>query len=238
MTSLLEVDGITVTYGGITAVRNVSLHVEEGEFVALLGSNGAGKTTCIEAVMGGVDCAAGEIIYNEEEITGLSPRGRVEKGIAISPEDRELFLEMTVRENLDLGGYTIDDADRLATLRQEVYELFPVLEERSQQLAQTLSGGQQQMVAIARSLMSDPDLLLLDEPSLGLAPTLVTQTGEFIERLRQQRNTTILMVEQNIEIPFEYADRVYLIQNGEIADERTVEELTEMDAVRESYMGI
>jgi len=238
MSSLLEVEDLTVRYGGVVAVEDVSFHVDRGEFVALLGSNGAGKSTCLNAIMGGVKPASGDIHYNGEVITELSPRKRVERGLSISPENRELFPDMTVEENLNLGGYTIRDEGRLTEFRREVYDLFPVLADRRDQTAKTLSGGQQQMVAIGRSLMSDPEILLLDEPSLGLAPNLVTETGEFIHQLQTERDVTILIVEQNIEIPFDYSNRVYLLKNGSVVSENNTEDLKDSDAVRESYMGI
>lgn len=236
--SLLEVENITVKYGEVTALRDVSLRVEEDEFVALLGPNGAGKSTCLKAIAGGVPVTAGSIRYKGDDITGQSTRQRVKAGISLCPEERQLFPKMTVEENLDVGGHLLSDSDRKAELLEEVFQIFPRIEERRNQVAQTLSGGEQQMVAIARSLMSDPEIMLLDEPSLGLAPNLITQTGEFINRLNEEMGITILIVEQNIEIPFDHSDRLYLLKTGSIQSEDRTENLRDSDDVRESYLGI
>jgi branched-chain amino acid transport system ATP-binding protein len=232
--SLLEVDSIDVAYGNVQVLWDVSLTVEEGETVALLGANGAGKTTTLKTICGDLAPMDGEIRYKGESIGDLPHEEVVAKGVAHVPEGREVFTESTVRENLELGAYL--DRSRLKERLEDIYDIFPRLEERSNQQAGTLSGGEQQMLAIGRGLMSEPDLLLLDEASLGLAPVLVDDVFEAIQRINDE-GTTVLLVEQDIYNALRVADRGYVIKTGEIALSGTAEELARDERVEESYLG-
>ena len=232
--SLLEVDSIDVAYGNVQVLWDVSLTVEEGETVALLGANGAGKTTTLKTICGDLAPMDGEIRYKGESIGDLPHEEVVARGVAHVPEGREVFTESTVRENLELGAYL--DRSRLKERLEDIYDIFPRLEERSNQQAGTLSGGEQQMLAIGRGLMSEPDLLLLDEASLGLAPVLVDDVFEAIQRINDE-GTTVLLVEQDIYNALRVADRGYVIKTGEIALSGTAEELARDERVEESYLG-
>ncbi|MFA1610983.1 ABC transporter ATP-binding protein [Halobellus rubicundus] len=232
--SLLEVDAIDVAYGNVQVLWDVSLEVDEGETVALLGANGAGKTTTLKSICGDLTPMDGAIRYKGEDIGGLPHEEVVAKGVAHVPEGREVFTESTVRENLELGAYI--DRSKMQERLQEVYDIFPRLEERKKQRAGTLSGGEQQMLAIGRGLMSDPDLLLLDEASLGLAPVLVDDVFEAIQRINDE-GTTVLLVEQDIYNALRVADRGYVIKTGEIALSGTAQELARDERVEESYLG-
>jgi len=232
--SLLEVDSIDVAYGNVQVLWDVSLEVEEGETVALLGANGAGKTTTLKSICGDLTPMDGEIRFKGEEIGGLPHEDVVARGVAHVPEGREVFTESTVRENLELGAYL--DRSRMKERLQRIYEIFPRLEERKKQRAGTLSGGEQQMLAIGRGLMSDPELLLLDEASLGLAPVLVDDVFEAIQRINDE-GTTVLLVEQDIYNALRVADRGYVIQTGEITLSGTAAELARDERVEESYLG-
>ncbi|WP_262177470.1 ABC transporter ATP-binding protein [Haloarcula laminariae] len=232
--ALLEVDSIDVSYGNVQVLWDVSLSVERGETVALLGANGAGKTTTLKSICGDLTPTAGEIRYKGENIGGMPFEDVVEKGIAHVPEGREIFTDSSIRENLELGAYI--DRSKMEEQLAEVYEIFPRLEERSDQRAGTLSGGEQQMLAIGRGLMSDPDLLLLDEASLGLAPVLVDDVFEAIERINEQ-GTTVLLVEQDIYNALRVADRGYVIKTGKMTLSGTAAELAEDERVAESYLG-
>ncbi|WP_199723086.1 ABC transporter ATP-binding protein [Halobellus sp. Atlit-38R] len=231
---MLEVDSIDVAYGNVQVLWDVSLTVEEGETVALLGANGAGKTTTLKTICGDLAPMDGEIRYKGESIGDLPHEEVVAKGVAHVPEGREVFTESTVRENLELGAYL--DRSRLKERLEDIYDIFPRLEERSNQQAGTLSGGEQQMLAIGRGLMSEPDLLLLDEASLGLAPVLVDDVFEAIQRINDE-GTTVLLVEQDIYNALRVADRGYVIKTGEIALSGTAEELARDERVEESYLG-
>ncbi|KOX95441.1 MULTISPECIES: ABC transporter ATP-binding protein [Halorubrum] len=232
--ALLEVDSIDVSYGNVQVLWDVSLSVDRGETVALLGANGAGKTTTLKSICGDLTPTAGEVRYKDENIGGMPFEEVVEKGIAHVPEGREIFTESSIRENLELGAYV--DRSGMEDQLAEVYKIFPRLEERADQRAETLSGGEQQMLAIGRGLMSDPDLLLLDEASLGLAPVLVDDVFEAIERINKQ-GTTVLLVEQDIYNALRVADRGYVIQTGEMTLSGTAEELAADERVKESYLG-
>ncbi|WP_336022900.1 ABC transporter ATP-binding protein [Halobellus salinisoli] len=232
--SLLEVDGIDVAYGNVQVLWDVSLSVDEGETVALLGANGAGKTTTLKTICGDLTPMDGEVRYKGESIGDLPHEEVVAKGVAHVPEGREVFTESTVKENLELGAYL--DRSGMEDRLQRVYDIFPRLEERSKQRAGTLSGGEQQMLAIGRGLMSDPDLLLLDEASLGLAPVLVDDVFEAIQRINDE-GTTVLLVEQDIYNALRVADRGYVIKTGEIELSGTAEELAKDKRVEESYLG-
>ncbi len=237
--SLLRLSSITAGYRGLQALRGVSLHTNEGEITALLGANGAGKTTTLNVICGLVPCQSGQIIFNDEDITGLPPERLVPKGLTQVPEGRQIFGDLTVRDNLLLGAYSRlrghhkTEVDRDL---QEVHVLFPVLGEAGQRRASTLSGGQQQMLAIGRALMAAPRLLLLDEPSSGLAPKAVTEVFGKIAALRQ-RGTTILLVEQNVSAALQIADRGYVLEVGQVVLEGTSQELLANRDVRRAYLG-
>jgi branched-chain amino acid transport system ATP-binding protein len=235
--SFLQVDRLVVRYGPIVAVREVSLRVEQGELVALLGANGAGKSSLLGAVGGLVPAAAGRVSFDGEELTRLAPERVVRRGLALVPEGRRVFPRLSVADNLRLGGASLGDRSKVAAATERVHELFPVLAKRAGQNAGTLSGGQQQMLAIGRALMSGPKLLLLDEPSLGLAPIVVDEIFELLQRLREQQ-TTILMVEQNVHRALEIADRAYVMANGELDREGPAAELQASVDVERAYLGI
>jgi branched-chain amino acid transport system ATP-binding protein len=234
---LLAVEGLLVRYGPIVAVREVSLRVGQGEIVALLGANGAGKSSFLNAVAGLVPAAGGRVRFRGEEIQRLAPERIVKRGLSLTPEGRRVFPRLTVADNLRLGAVPQSDRSSVAAARERVFELFPILSERSAQVAGTLSGGQQQMLAIGRSLMAGPKLLLLDEPSLGLAPILVDQIFELLARLREQ-GTTILLVEQNVHRALELADRAYVLAGGEIEREGPAAELRASAEIERAYLGI
>ena len=232
--ALLEVDSIDAAYGNVQVLWDVSLSVERGETVALLGANGAGKTTTLKMICGDLTPAAGDVRFDGESIGDVPHEEVVAKGVAHVPEGREIFTDSSVRENLELGAYV--DRSGVEERLAEVYGVFPRLEERVDQRAGTLSGGEQQMLAIGRGLMSDPDLLLLDEASLGLAPVLVEDVFAAIERINEE-GTTVLLVEQDIYNALGVADRGYVIKTGRITLSGTAAELAEDDRVAESYLG-
>lgn len=233
---MLEVDQLHAKYGPVTALRGVSLSVNEGELVALLGSNGAGKTTTLSSIAGVLRPHEGRITFCGEAIAGLSPERIVRSGIAMVPETRDIFPVLTVEQNLRLGAFVRKNRHEYHHDRQRMCELFPILEERMHQHAGTLSGGEQQQLAIARALMSHPRLLMLDEPSLGLAPRLVGQVFELITRLHEE-GVTILLVEQNVRQSLRIADRAYLINMGRVQAHGTPEELREHVDVESVYLG-
>ena len=237
MSTLLRVDGIEVGYGDLTAVRDVSLEVREGEAVALIGANGAGKTTTLRAVSGLLPLRRGRIEFEGQRLDGLGPAEIVARGIAHVPEGRQLFPTMTVRENLELGARTrAARAARVETL-ERVFELFPRLRERSVQLAGTLSGGEQQMCAIGRGLMSRPRLLMLDEPSLGLAPVLVKAIFEDLGRINGQ-GLTVLLVEQNVLRSLHLANRGYVLENGRMTLSGPRDDLLASGHIKQAYLGL
>ena len=234
---MLKVENITVSYGPIQAVRDIRLDVAGGEIVALLGPNGAGKSTTLKALMGLHPVTSGRVMFEDQVITGLATEQIVRLGMTLTPEGRKVFAGLTIDENLRLGSAARKDRSEVAQTRSQVLELFPILRERLNQFAGTLSGGEQQQLAIARSLMSAPRLLLLDEPSLGLAPQIVDQIFDLISDLRQ-RGLTILLVEQNAEMALEIADRGYIYSNGNIELTGTSAELRASDEVANTYLGI
>ncbi|MCW3008244.1 MAG: transporter related [Solirubrobacterales bacterium] len=234
---LLEIDDLVVRYGPIVAVREVSVNVDRGEIVALLGANGAGKSTILNAVAGLVPAAAGRLVFEGEEIQRLPAEKIVRRGLALVPEGRRVFPKLSVIDNLRLGGVAQRDRSSLDAVRQQVLDLFPVLRERSGQAAGTLSGGQQQMLAIGRALMSSPSLLLLDEPSLGLAPIIVDEIFQLIVGLREQ-GTTIVLVEQNVHRALEISDRAYVIANGVVDREGPSAQLRASAEIERAYLGI
>ena len=233
---MLQLENIEVYYGKIYALKGVSLTVNQGELVALIGSNGAGKSTTLRAISGILRPKQGSITYNGTRIDKVNPHQIVQMGVAQCPEGRRIFARLTVAENLRLGAVTRKDSAEIEQSRAEVYQLFPRLEERASQIAGTLSGGEQQMLAIGRSLMSNPKLLLLDEPSLGLAPLLVEQIFETIKNLRQ-RGSTILLVEQNARQALAIADRAYVMETGKIVLSGSAAELQHNPQVEQAYLG-
>lgn len=234
---MLSVENISVSYGPIRAIRDIRLSVSSGEIVALLGSNGAGKSTTLKALMGLHPVSSGRIIFEDQVISGMATDQIVRRGMTLTPEGRKVFAGLTIDENLRLGSAARKDRADIAKTRAEVLGLFPILGERLHQFAGTLSGGEQQQLAIARSLMSTPRLLLLDEPSLGLAPQIVDQIFDLIADLRQG-GLTILLVEQNAEMALEIADRGYIYSNGKIELTGTGAELGASDDVANTYLGI
>ncbi len=234
--ALLEVENMHSFYGHIHALRGVSLTVEEGEVVTLIGSNGAGKTTTLRSIHGILPPREGRVVFRCEEIQGLPAHDMIKRGIAQSPEGRKIFPRMTVRENLEMGAYHRNDRREIQEDMTRVYDLFPRLKERVKQEAGTMSGGEQQMLAIGRSLMSRPKLLLLDEPSMGLAPVLVERIFQVIEEINKQ-GTTILLVEQNANVALEIATRGYVLETGRIVNTGSAEKLRQDPKVREAYLG-
>jgi branched-chain amino acid transport system ATP-binding protein len=234
--SLLEVEDIQTYYGNIQALKGVSLTVEEGEIVTLIGSNGAGKSTTLRSISGLTPARRGSIRFAGQDITERPPQDIVGLGIAQSPEGRHCFPRMTVRENLDLGAFLRSDKDEMASDMDRVFELFPRLKEREKQKAGTMSGGEQQMLAIGRALMGRPKLLLLDEPSMGIAPILVERIYETIVEINQQ-GTTILLVEQNANYALEVSRRGYVLETGKVVIEDASDALRENPDVQAAYLG-
>ena len=232
---LLEVRDIQVYYGAIHAIKGVSFEVNEGEIVTLIGANGAGKTTTLDTIAGLLRSRGGDIVFHGESIAHKAPHLIVKDGLALVPEGRRVFTQMTVEENLEMGAFTRANATVEPGL-EKVYELFPRLKERRRQVAGTLSGGEQQMLAMGRALMSRPKLLMLDEPSMGLAPILVEQIFDIIRELHAA-GTTILLVEQNAQAALSVADRAYVLETGKISLTGTGAELMASDAVRKAYLG-
>ncbi|NPV55164.1 MAG: ABC transporter ATP-binding protein [Anaerolineae bacterium] len=233
---MLHVENLKVRYGAITAVHDVSLEVKEGELVALIGVNGAGKTTTLSAIAGVVKTVSGSIYFEGQSIVGKSPEAILKLGVAVVPEQRDIFPSLTVEENLHMGAFSRHNHREYLADLKETFILFPILEERFQQLGGTLSGGEQQQLAIARSIMAHPKLLVLDEPSLGLAPKIVDQIFSLIVTLRT-RGSTILLVEQNVNRTLDIADRVYLINNGRVEIQGTPDQLRSQGAIKDIYLG-
>lgn len=234
--AFLEVKDLYVHYGAIKAIQGVSFHVNEGEIVTMIGSNGAGKSTIMNTIAGLVKANAGSITLNGKNITNIPSSAIVKGGISLSPEGRQIFPQLTVYENLSLGAYTQKNAAKVAENREKMYALFPRLKEREKQMGGTLSGGEQQMLAVARALMSDPKLLLLDEPSLGLAPIVVQELFELFKTINQS-GTTLLLVEQNARMALQISDRGYVLETGHIVLQDTGENLADNARVREAYLG-
>ena len=233
---LLKTDNICTNYGAVEAIRNINMYVEEGEVVAFIGHNGAGKTTLLKTISGLLRPVKGTVTWMGENITGRPPEKIVRAGIPQCPEGRQVFAESTVYQNMEMGAYTRKDKQAIREDIEKYEEIFPILKERRSQKAGLLSGGEQQMLAIARSLMSRPKLLMLDEPSLGLAPVVVNDVYDVIQKIKQQ-GVTILLVEQNAMKALEVSDRAYVISTGEIALEGKSEELLQNDAVKKAYLG-
>jgi len=235
--ALLEVNDIHTYYGNIHALKGISLTVEEGEIVTLIGSNGAGKTTTLRAISGLIEPRQGNITLEGEDIGKYAAHDLVYKGIAMVPEGRGIFGKMSVRENLEMGAYHRNDKEGIQKDLEWVFEILPRLKEREKQVAGTLSGGEQQMLATARALMSKPRLMLMDEPSMGLAPVLVEAIFDTIEKINQE-GTTILLVEQNATMALSVANRGYVLQVGEIVLSDTAENLKKNEMVQKAYLGI
>lgn len=235
MTPIISADSIDASYGEAQALFDISLTADEGELVALIGRNGAGKTTTLRCLSGLLAPDSGTVHVYGEDMTGREPHDFVDKGVSLCPEDRKLFPEMSVLENLQVGSHSARDT--FENNLETVFEYFPVLKERREQTAGTLSGGEQQMLTISRSLMNDPDVLLLDEPSEGLAPQLVDRMFNTIERLNAEEELTIVLVEQNAQKTLDIADHGYLIKNGEIVLSGTGAELRDSDSINEVYLG-
>ncbi|MCK4270149.1 MAG: ABC transporter ATP-binding protein [Methanogenium sp.] len=231
---MLDIKNLNVLYGNLQVLWDISLNVREGEIVTIIGSNGAGKSTLVETIFGLTNSDSGKIEFNGENLLEIRTNNIVQKGLALVPEKREIFSKMTVHDNLALGGYmTGEDQENF----DFIYEMFPILHERTEQLAGTLSGGEQQMLAIGRSLMSKPKMLVLDEPSLGLSPILVSSVLETIKKLNE-KGLTVLLVEQNVFHALEISDRGYVIENGKIIIEGNSADLLHNEDVKTAYLGI
>lgn len=233
---MLKIENINVFYGESQALYNVSLTVKEGEFVTIIGANGAGKTTIMKALMGLIKTNSGQILYKDSNIVNIEAWDRANMGIAYVPEGRRLFPDLTVEENLRVGAYKINEQQIIKDNLKRVFDMFPRLSERQRQMANTLSGGEQQMLAIARALMSSPELILIDEVSMGLMPILVNKVFEVIKEMNND-GITILLVEQNARKALNYADRGYLLEVGKIVIDGKSDELKEKDIIKKAYLG-
>lgn len=234
--AMLTVENLNVYYGMIHALKNVSFHVEEGEIVALIGANGAGKTTTLQTISGMLQAKSGSVHFENQDITKMPSHRIVQLGISHVPEGRRMFANLTVYENLRMGAYTRKDKKEIEESLARVYERFPRLKERTRQLAGTLSGGEQQMLAMGRALMSNPRLLLLDEPSMGLSPLLVSEIFDIIESISKQ-GVTILLVEQNAKKALSIADRGYVLETGNIVMEDSAQALLNNEDIKKAYLG-
>ena len=233
---MLEVKNLSVHYGMIQAVRNVNFKVNEGEIVSLIGANGAGKSTILKTLSGLIHPSEGEIIYLGENIASTSAKKIVEKGLVQVPEGRHVFPGLTVKENLELGAFLRKDKEGIQKDMEAVFERFPILKERKDQDAQTLSGGEQQMLAMGRALMSRPKLLLLDEPSMGLAPIFIREIFKIIQEI-QKTGTTVLLIEQNAKMALSISNRAYVLETGSVVLSGTGQELLESDEIQKAYLG-
>ncbi|WP_273264863.1 ABC transporter ATP-binding protein [Flexistipes sinusarabici] len=232
---MLKVSSLNIYYGAVRALNNISIHVKEKEFVSLIGSNGAGKTSLLNGILNIVPPKSGEIVFQNKTITGLPTKKKVKMGISLVPEGRRVFPNMSVHENLEMGGY--QKSSKIKNRQMEfVLDLFPILKERNKQLAGMLSGGEQQMLAIGRALMSDPKLLLMDEPSMGLAPLVIKNVYEKLTKLKEN-GLTIFLVEQNASVALKYADRGYVLENGKIVLQGKSSELRDDNEIKRAYLG-
>lgn len=236
MSKILEVNEINVFYDKIHAIKDISFYIKEGEIVSFIGANGAGKTTILNAISNILPIKSGEVVLNGESINNVKAHKLVPMGMAHVPEGRRIFTDLTVMENLEIGAYTRSKNEFQEELKK-VFDLFPRLKERKNQLSGTMSGGEQQMLAIGRALMSKPKLLLLDEPSMGLSPLLVKEIFEIIKRINKEGNTTILLVEQNAKKSLEISDRAYVIEVGKIVLEGKGSEIANNDIIKKVYLG-
>ena len=235
---MLSLNNVESVYGPIKAIRGVSLDVQPGQIVAVLGSNGAGKTTILKTISGILDPRKGSVHFRGADITATDPALIVRRGLSHVPEGREVFPLLSVRDNLLMGAYTRRDRDAVAADMDAVFRYFPILKDRANQDAGLLSGGQQQMLAISRAILAGPELILLDEPSLGLSPKLTKEIFEIVVRINRERGTTILLVEQNANMALNAADHGYVLENGRIVMEDTCERLREKDDIKEFYLGM
>jgi branched-chain amino acid transport system ATP-binding protein len=235
---MLQVDGIDVFYGDVQVLKGVTLDVAQGELVAVIGSNGAGKTTLIKTISGLLKPRHGSISFDGKRISGMDANRVVAQGVAQVPEGRLLFPDMSIRENLEMGGYVLKGKEELAKGLESVYGMFPVLREREKQTAGTLSGGEQQMVAVGRALMSSPRLIMFDEPSLGLAPKLVQIIFEMVLRINHELGMTVLLVEQNVGLSCEVSSRAFVLEDGAVALQGKGSEMLANEHVRRAYMGL
>ncbi|NQT58132.1 MAG: ABC transporter ATP-binding protein [Bacteroidetes bacterium] len=235
---MLRLENINTFYGNIHALRDVSIEINEGEIITLIGANGAGKSTTLMSICGVVPPRSGKIIFEDEDITKTSTNAIVAKGIIQVPEGRRIFPGLTVRENLDMGAFLRNDKEKIKKDIDYIFGLFPILADRRNQLGGTLSGGEQQMLAISRALMANPRLLLLDEPSLGLAPIIVQQIFAIIKKINQEQKTTIFLVEQNANLALRTAHRGYVMETGRITQADTTKALLANDKIREAYLGV
>jgi branched-chain amino acid transport system ATP-binding protein len=234
---MLEVENLSAGYGMVQILRDITFKVEEKEIVSIIGPNGAGKTTLVKTIMGFLKPQTGSIKFKGENIANLPTYGIVKKGLTMIPEGREIFPRMTVEENLHLGAYTIKDKAQIKQTKEKVYDIFPVLRKKEKALAQTLSGGEQQMLVICRSLMSNPQMLILDEPSLGLAPIIVEKVLDTVRTINEE-GVTVLLVEQNIHDSLNVADRGYVLEEGKIILEGKSRELLSNSHIKEVYLGL
>ncbi|MCW4002293.1 MAG: ABC transporter ATP-binding protein [Candidatus Bathyarchaeota archaeon] len=234
---MLEIENLSAAYGLVQILREVTFKINEKEIVSIIGPNGAGKTTLVKTIMGFLQPKTGSIKFKGEDIGKLPPYERVKRGLTMIPEGREIFPRMTVEENLLLGAYTIKDKKSVMENKEKVYEIFPVLKKKEKSLAQTLSGGEQQMLVICRSLMSNPQLLILDEPSLGLAPMIVEKVLDTVRTINEE-GVTVLLVEQNIHDSLNVADRGYVLEQGKIILEGKSRELLSNSHIKEVYLGL
>ncbi len=235
---MLQVVDLYAGYGEMTILKGVSISAEEGRITAIIGSNGAGKTTLMNTITGIVPVKKGKILYGGKDISGIPPHKRVNLGISLVPEGRKIFGRLTVERNLMMGGYTLASEEEFRRNLEFVYSLFPRLLERKNQLARSLSGGEMQMLAIGRALMSSPDLLLLDEPSLGIAPVIVKQIFRVLRELNEKEGRTILLVEQNVKEAISLASYIYVLKNGEITLHGPSEELAGSEEIKKSFLGM
>jgi branched-chain amino acid transport system ATP-binding protein len=233
---MLKVTDLNVHYGAIHALKGISFDLQEGEIVTLIGANGAGKSTLLNTISGILSASTGKIEYENEDITNGAPQKIVQKGIVHVPEGRKIFAKMTVMENLEMGAYTVEDKQQIREKMDAMFQRFPVLKDRSQQLGGTLSGGEQQMLAIARGLMANPKLLLLDEPSMGLAPVLVEQIFDIVQDINKH-GTSVLLVEQNAQMALCIADRAYVLETGKIVLQGDAEIVIKDPMVVDAYLG-
>jgi len=232
-----ELKNIEVFYGSVKALKDVSINLKKGEILALLGANGAGKTTTLRAITGLTQSKSGEIWFNGQRIDNLPPHKRVSLGISMVPEERHIYPYMSVKDNLLMGAYLCGDNTKIRNKIERIHELFPILKERSKQMGEKLSGGEQQMLAVARCIMADPQLILLDEPSLGLAPIIVKEIAEIITTLNKVEKVSIILVEQNSKMALKISDRAYILELGKIALEGKSKNLINNTRVKELYLG-
>ncbi len=235
---MLKLENVQAGYGNILAIKDISLEIGKGEIVTLIGANGAGKSTTLMTISGVVDCRGGRILLEDKEIQSCSPDQIVSKGLCQVPEGRHIFPLLTVQENLDMGAFLRKDKEQIKEDIDYVFSLFPILKERRNQDGGTLSGGEQQMLAMSRALMARPQLLLLDEPSMGLAPLIIKQIFQIIKKINSEHNTTIFLVEQNANQALQIADRGYVIENGQIILSGSAESLQENPDIQKAYLGI